>query len=130
MTFIIPPRNKIALELLREAVCKYYDLTINQFESKVRSRDRVIARQMFCYIAKEREFGSLKDIGSYIGGRDHTTVIHARQTIADLSRFHKEIREQLNTLSRITAGISAYVAPVPLPDSLERYLQQINEMRG
>lgn len=52
--------------------------------SKDRKRELVIARQLYCYYAKQVLGSSLKTIGKAVGGRDHTTAIHSIQTIKDL----------------------------------------------
>jgi chromosomal replication initiator protein len=48
---------------------------------KTRKQEVVIARQVAMYLAKELTNCSLKTIGLNFGGRDHSTVIHAYQTV-------------------------------------------------
>ena len=57
----------------------------------------VIARHLSMYLAKNLTNNSLKAIGNNFGGRDHSTVIHAVQTVNDMydvdSRFRSSVDE-------------------------------------
>jgi len=67
--------------------------------SPTRVREIVMVRQTFCAMAKKNTNSSLKAIGSYIGGRDHSTAIHAIQAFSDLSETDakfKRIKEDLS----------------------------------
>jgi len=50
------------------------------------------------YLAKEKTDLSLKSIGYHFGGRDHSTVIHAVQTVSDLVAKDAETRDILTKL--------------------------------
>ena len=43
----------------------------------------MLARQIAMFLAKELTLSSLKTIGLHFGGRDHSTVIHACNSIED-----------------------------------------------
>ena len=59
--------------------------TVDSLKGKRRFREYVIPRQMFCYAARILfESATLKQIGTFIGGRDHSTVSHAINTLDDL----------------------------------------------
>ena len=59
-------------------------------KDKTRKREIVVARQVSMYLAKEYTNMSLKSIGSHFGGRDHSTVIHAIQSINNLMETDKK----------------------------------------
>jgi len=61
---------------IKEIVSKYFNVTINEIDSKSRKAQIVYARQIIMYILKNNYNLSLKVIGSNIGDRDHTTVLH------------------------------------------------------
>lgn len=48
---------------------------------KCRKREYVLARQILATVESKNH--TLKDVGDFIGGRDHTTIIHSRDTIKD-----------------------------------------------
>jgi chromosomal replication initiator protein len=59
------------------------------------------------YFAKELTKSSLKTIGMHFGGRDHSTVIHAVQTVNDLISIDKEFRKNIDEIKKkITLSLS------------------------
>lgn len=63
-------------------VCVYYGVTADEVIGKSRKTEIVRARHTIFYIFCEKFLG-LKHIGRLIGGRDHSTVIHGRDSISD-----------------------------------------------
>ena len=61
-------------------VLMVFNITEKEFKSKCRDRDLTIPRQIFCYVAYTYCGIKLEAILSYIGRKDHTTVVHARDT--------------------------------------------------
>jgi chromosomal replication initiator protein len=88
----------INIDLIMNMVAERYNVRIPDLKSKSRLREIVLPRQIAMYIAKELTDLSLKSIGYHFGGRDHSTVIHAIQTINDLMDTDKEISESVNKL--------------------------------
>jgi len=64
-----------------------------KLSSKVRVRELVELRQMFCTIARSMNF-SLKTIGNFLGKRDHTTIIHSLRTFANLMETDPTYKEK------------------------------------
>jgi chromosomal replication initiator protein len=52
------------------------------------------------FLAKKLTKHSLKTIGLHFGGRDHTTVIHAVETIDTLYKKDLKLRDELEALER------------------------------
>ena len=73
-------KSQITEEII-QAVCKYYDTTIEVLANAGRKRELVSARFILCHLLYREAFLSLKNIGNIIGGRDHTTVLHAIRQI-------------------------------------------------
>lgn len=67
-----------------EVVADYFDFSVDQLKSKRRTQDLARARQVAMHLARELTGASLNQIGRALGGRDHSTVSHACQTIKDL----------------------------------------------
>jgi len=65
--------------------------------SKLRVREIIELRQMFCSIARNIGF-SLKSIGVYLGNRDHTTIIHALRSFGNLMETDPTYREKYNNI--------------------------------
>ena len=64
-------------------------------KSKTRKREIVQARQISMFFAKDLTKSSLKTIGMFFGGRDHSTVIHACQTVNDLMETDKQFKNDV-----------------------------------
>jgi len=73
-------------------------VTIADLKSKSRKKELVFPRQVAMYFAKELTDLSLKSIGYHFGGRDHSTVIHAVQTISDLMEQDEAVKEALQKI--------------------------------
>ena len=73
-------------------------MSIADLKAKSRKRELVYPRQVAMYLAKEKTDLSLKSIGYHFGGRDHSTVIHAVQTISELVGKNAEARDMVEKL--------------------------------
>lgn len=71
----------IDVNLIKEMVSKHYHVSIDELNSKKRTKNIAYPRQIAMYITRELTELSLPKIGEEFGGRDHTTVIHAYNKI-------------------------------------------------
>ena len=74
--------KQITIDLIQEVVASYYNLRLEDFKLRKRTRAVAFPRQVAMYLARELTDASLPKIGEEFGGRDHTTVIHACDKIA------------------------------------------------
>lgn len=79
-----PKKEGIILSTILKNVAKNYDVSINEIKSKKRFKDISIARAVAFFLMKKLSDCSLQAIGGFIGGRDHSTVIHAINKIEEL----------------------------------------------
>jgi chromosomal replication initiator protein len=75
-------------------------LSVDLLKSKTRKREIVQARQISMYFSKQLTKSSLKNIGMHFGGRDHSTVIHACQTVNDLMDTDKKFKRDVEEISK------------------------------
>jgi chromosomal replication initiator protein len=66
-----------------EIVAERFQLTLSDLKSRKRDRVTALARQVAMYLIKQTTNCSLAQIGLELGNRDHATVIHACQKIAN-----------------------------------------------
>jgi chromosomal replication initiator protein len=99
-------RSPMTIETIQRAVCEYFSVPEDLLRAKTRKQEIVNARQIAMYLAKELTNSSLKTIGLHFGGRDHSTVIHAYQSVEDQlkldTKFNanvQQIRRRLQMLS-------------------------------
>lgn len=90
--FIKNSTKEISMEYIQSLVCEYFEVPIEMVKSKTRKREIVQARQISMYLAKLHTKTSLKSIGAFFGGRDHSTVIYACQTVDDLIDTDKKFK--------------------------------------
>jgi len=90
--FIKNSTKEISMEYIQSLVCEYFEVPIEMVKSQTRKREIVQARQISMYLAKAHTKSSLKSIGSFFGGRDHSTVIYACQTVEDLIDTDKKFK--------------------------------------
>src|SRR5690606_16725419 len=72
--FIKNSHKEISIEYIQKLVCEYFEVPVEMVKSKTRKREIVQARQISMYLAKNHTKSSLKSIGSFFGGRAHSTV--------------------------------------------------------
>jgi chromosomal replication initiator protein len=90
----------ISVDNIQRTVAEYYKIKMADMISKRRNRSVARPRQMAMCLSKELTNHSLPEIGSYYGGRDHTTVMHACRTINDLRKSDTDIEEDYQNLMR------------------------------
>jgi chromosomal replication initiator protein len=90
-------KREIDIKYIQDVVSKYFQISVEEMKDKARKKEIVIARQVAMYFSKDFTNNSLKSIGFHFGGRDHSTVIHAVQSVNDMidtdSIFRKSIKE-------------------------------------
>jgi chromosomal replication initiator protein len=86
-------KNQISIENIQKTVCEFYEIHEDLIRAKTRKQEIVAARQLAMYLSKELTNFSLKTIGLHFGGRDHSTVIHACQTVEDMMKNNEKYTE-------------------------------------
>lgn len=77
------PRERVTLEAIVDATARHHGLYADDLTGKRRTGRINRARQIGMYIARELTEYSLTQIGDAFGGRNHTTVLHGCNKIAD-----------------------------------------------
>jgi len=90
--FIKNASKEISMDYIQKLVCEYFEVPIEMVKSQTRKREIVQARQISMYLSKSHTKTSLKSIGAFFGGRDHSTVIYACQTVEDLIDTDKKFK--------------------------------------
>ncbi|NQT32116.1 MAG: chromosomal replication initiator protein DnaA [Candidatus Omnitrophica bacterium] len=92
--------KKITIEHIQKVVADFFDIKESDMKTKKRTRAVAYPRQVAMYISRDMTDHSLPDLGSFFGGRDHTTVMHACDKIT------KELEESENTRSMLEKLVS------------------------
>lgn len=88
----------ITISDIQRVVGEYYDLRIEDFKAKKRTKAVAFPRQIAMYLARELTDFSLPKIGDEFGGRDHTTVIHAHEKISKELEHNFALRQTVEEL--------------------------------
>lgn len=91
----------ITINNIQKTVAEYYKIRLADLHSKSRARQVARPRQVAMALSKELTNHSLPEIGDAFGGRDHTTVLHAKKRIAELLDSDSRTKEDYNNLMRI-----------------------------
>ena len=87
--------RQITVDLIKEEVSNNFNIKMEDFNSKKRTRAIAYPRQIAMYLTRELTDLSLPKIGDEFGGRDHTTVIHACDKISTEISQDNEIKEKI-----------------------------------
>lgn len=93
-----PPLKTIATHTAR-----HFTLRVADLRSASRRRGVVVARDVAMYLARQLTRKSLKQIGEYFGGRDHTTVLHGCRKTESLMHSDAATLEAVTTLREALA---------------------------
>lgn len=84
-------------EVIIKKICEFYGQEEKKVLSVKRKREFVWCRHVFFYFCNIYTHMTKVQIGKFMGGRDHTTVIHGQQTVQDILDTDpakvKELRE-------------------------------------
>lgn len=82
-------------------VCSFYNISKTDLLGKKKNKELVEPRQICIYLITELMSVPLVTIGQAMGGRDHTTVIHARDKIAELITTDNRLATEVSDLKNL-----------------------------
>ena len=86
---------------LINSVCKYYKINKKDMLGPQRTAVLALPRQILMYLLRTSLQLPLQEVGRLIGGRDHTTVIHAVEKITRLASNNVKIQEDIQRIKKI-----------------------------
>ena len=95
-----PKSKKITIQDIQKVVGQYYSVRIEDFSAKKRTKSIAYPRQIAMYLSRELTDFSLPKIGEEFGGRDHTTVIHAHEKIANDIKSDPTFKQEVENLEK------------------------------
>ena len=88
------------VQRIQRVVCDYYKISIEQMKGKNRNNAVNFPRQVAIYLCRELTNESFPKIGSYFGGRNHSTIISADQRIRKELVVNDDLKEVIKNLKR------------------------------
>ncbi|WP_421764420.1 chromosomal replication initiator protein DnaA [Ekhidna sp.] len=92
--------SEVGIDYIQKTVSDYFHVGQDDLKAKTRKKEIVIARQVAMYFSKDYTNHSLKSIGYHFGGRDHSTVIHALQSVNDMMDTDSKFRYSVDELKK------------------------------
>lgn len=94
------PQKPITVDFDRIAacVCRHYSYRLSDLRSNSRAKDLSFARQLAMYLMKKMTSRSLREIGSFLGRKDHSTVIHAFDRVEENAQKDSTLRTTIKHL--------------------------------
>ena len=90
-----PKKRQITPERIVKAVSEYYGVGLDALKGQKRDKAIVVPRQIAMFLMREETDVSLLRIGAELGGRDHSTVLHACDKITRESAGNDELRREI-----------------------------------
>ena len=88
------------VQRIQRVVCDYYKISIEQMKGKSKNNSVNFPRQIAIYLCRELTSESFPKIGSYFGGRNHSTIISADKKIRRELDNNASLREVIKDLKR------------------------------
>ena len=91
-------RYRISKDEILEIIAEECSIKVSDIADRTRKKEVINGRFIFCGIMKEHFGYSLKKIGEFVGGRDHTTVIHSIEKYNDRYQTEEHYRMMVNNI--------------------------------
>jgi len=96
-----PKKRVVTPERITQAVADYYGVDPEALRGQRRDRSIVVPRHIAMFLMREETEVSLLRIGAELGGRDHSTVLHACDKIGRESAENDELRREISALREL-----------------------------
>jgi len=85
-------KPEITMGYIQEIVASHFRLPPEDLGSRKRTQSIVFPRQIAMYLCRKIMDKSLPEVGKFFGGRDHSTVIHSCEKIANEIEMDEKLR--------------------------------------
>lgn len=85
---------------IQTMVCEYFKITLEDLKGKKRTQNINYPRQVAIYLCRELAKESFPKIGTYFGGRDHSTIMSSHTKIANDLKTNEQLKIVINELKQ------------------------------
>lgn len=93
--------NEINSDTIIKTVADYFNINKEDITSKRRTNDLVLPRQICMYLCKQLTQDSLQQIAKSMQKKDHTTVMHGVNKIAEDIKVDKSLYNKIEAIKKI-----------------------------
>lgn len=90
--------NGVTMQRIIDSVATYFNISTDELTGPIRKREILMPRQICMYLIKHELDHSYEKIGEVFGGRNHTTVIHAYNSISDKLKTDFRLVRDINSI--------------------------------
>ncbi len=95
-----PRLNALSSKQLIKTVAEYFEIEVEQLTGQSRKKELVVPRQIVMYLMREEMKASFPYIGSELGKRDHTTVMHAYSKISTSINIDEKLNQDITLIKQ------------------------------
>ena len=94
-TYLSTPYRKTSPQTILKSVADFYSISLTDLVKRSRKKEIVRPRQIAMFLLREETKLSFPEIGQKLGGRDHSTVIHACEKIKSEVSVDEPLKQEL-----------------------------------
>lgn len=94
-------QKNVNINEILKAVCTYFTVKSTDIKGERRNKELVIPRQIAMYLMKEMTHTPFMTIGAFLGGRDHTTIMHGVEKISEDVKKEEKIKHDINNIKQL-----------------------------
>ncbi|KKS13502.1 MAG: Chromosomal replication initiator protein DnaA [Candidatus Yanofskybacteria bacterium GW2011_GWA1_41_6] len=94
-TYLSTPYRKTSPQTILKSVADFYSISLADIVKRSRKKEIVKPRQIAMFLLREETKLSFPEIGQKLGGRDHSTVIHACEKIKNEISVDEPLKQEL-----------------------------------
>jgi chromosomal replication initiator protein len=94
-------QEELKVDDIINCVCNFYKVKKADVIGKKKNKEFIEPRQVCAYLITEMMSLPLVTVGKSMGGRDHATVIYARDKIAEQIKNDDKLRVQINDIKKM-----------------------------
>lgn len=92
--------EKNNIRKIQKVVAEYFQISEDDMKSKKRSANLAFPRQVAMYLCRNLTDESFPKIGTEFGGKDHSTVMHSCDKIAQEMKINKELVKTIENIKK------------------------------
>ena len=92
--------RELSPALIIDVVAEHFNISKEDITSKKRNSEYVLPRQIIMYLCRHLTDTSLQMIASYLGKKDHTTVIHGVEKIEEKIQTDEDLENKIETIKK------------------------------
>ncbi|MFA6217472.1 MAG: chromosomal replication initiator protein DnaA [Candidatus Omnitrophota bacterium] len=94
-------KKTITIDFIQRCVVEEFGMSLQDLKTKKRNKNIVLPRQVAMYLSREMTELSLPEIGTFFGGKDHTTVLHSYSKIKTELKKNEDLLDKVNRIIKV-----------------------------